>query len=123
MPTFFTPYVKSRRHRFGIKERERKAEASTAYIAWLAAHLGGAIAGFYFIRNQHLLRGFLDVGLGPGKPKARAGRPRSPKRSRKTEQVELDRILAKVAAKGLHSLTQKEKKTLERASREARDSA
>ena len=84
-----------------------------------AAHLGGAIAGFYFIRNPHLLRGFLDFGIGPSRSKSGRG----PVRPRKNEQAEVERILAKVSAKGLHSLTSKEKKILERASREARDSA
>ena len=86
-----------------------------------AAHIGGAIAGFYFIRNQHLLRGFLDFGIGPAPSKA--GAPRSRRPSKGSDQAKVDRILAKVNEKGLHSLTSKEKKILERASREARDSA
>ncbi len=85
-----------------------------------AAHLGGAIAGFYFIRNQHLLRGFLDFGIGPSPKNSR--QPRGP-RGKAPSQQDVDRILAKVNEKGLHSLTSREKKTLERASRDARDSA
>lgn len=84
-----------------------------------AAHLGGAIAGFYFIRNQHLLRGFLDFGIGPS-PK---GPRRAKTRGKTPAQGEIDRILGKVNEKGLHSLSSREKKVLERASREARDSA
>ncbi len=86
-----------------------------------AAHLGGAVAGFYFIRNQHLLRGFLDFGIGPSRSAARSRTP-ARGRARKGDQGEVDRILAKVNESGLHSLTSKEKKTLERASRDARDS-
>lgn len=87
-----------------------------------AAHLGGAIAGYYFIRNQHLLRGFLDFGLvGSSKSRARPKPNPGPRRPKKTDQDEVDRILAKVNEKGLHSLTSKEKNTLERASRDARD--
>jgi membrane associated rhomboid family serine protease len=41
-----------------------------------AAHLGGAIAGFYFIRNSHLLRDFFDVF---GKAKSRVQAARGPK--------------------------------------------
>ncbi|MEL6796226.1 MAG: rhomboid family intramembrane serine protease [Planctomycetota bacterium] len=92
-----------------------------------AAHLGGAIAGFYFIRNQHLLRGFLDFGIGPApsgtRSKIRASSRKAARPARKTDQAEVDRILAKVNAKGLQSLTGKEKKTLERASRDARGGA
>ena len=87
-----------------------------------AAHLGGAVAGFYFVRRQHLLRSFLDFQLfGPKKPKSpRRVQPKAA-RAKPTDRTEMDRILAKVSDQGLHSLTAKEKKTLERASREARD--
>ncbi|MEL6498060.1 MAG: rhomboid family intramembrane serine protease [Planctomycetota bacterium] len=92
-----------------------------------AAHLGGAAAGFYFIRNQHLLRGFLDFGIGPApsgsRVNAKRAAHRSSRRAQKSDQDEVDRILAKVNAEGLQSLTGKEKKTLERASRDARDNA
>ncbi|MEO1584625.1 MAG: rhomboid family intramembrane serine protease [Planctomycetota bacterium] len=89
-----------------------------------AAHLGGAIAGFYFIRNQHLLRGFLDFGIGPPaqrKAKPKAARPKPGQKSK--DDAEVDRILAKVSVEGLQSLTAKEKRTLEQASRETRDRA
>ncbi|MEM1072197.1 MAG: rhomboid family intramembrane serine protease [Planctomycetota bacterium] len=90
-----------------------------------AAHLGGAIAGFYFIRRQHLLRGFLDFQLLGGRKKQGGSarpKPRMPNRTSGKDQKEIDRILAKVSAEGLHSLSSREKKTLERASRDARDS-
>lgn len=83
-----------------------------------AAHIGGAIAGFFFIRNIHLLRDFLDFGFGP-KPKVtgtKPSRPRAGKRDKLQEQA--DRVLDKVSREGLHNLTPKEKKILERSSRE-----
>ncbi|MGP1272478.1 MAG: rhomboid family intramembrane serine protease [Phycisphaerales bacterium] len=86
-----------------------------------AAHLGGAIAGFYFIRKQHLLRDFLDFQLFRGKGKTVRRADRSARSAGGINRRELDRILAKVSESGLHSLTAKEKKTLERASRDARD--
>jgi len=75
-----------------------------------AAHLGGAIAGWYFIRNSHLLRDFFDVFNDSRKSK-RAKGPRAPR------QDEIDRILAKVSSSGLQSLTPAEKRTLSRANR------
>ncbi len=83
-----------------------------------AAHLGGAIAGFYFIRRAHLLRDFFDFftpRTGGKKKKSRG--PSSPFAKRTTpDDGEIDRILAKIASHGLHSLTESEKKTLRRAS-------
>jgi membrane associated rhomboid family serine protease len=76
-----------------------------------AAHLGGAIAGFFFIRNAHLLRDFFDI-FGD----SRRGRPRAPRPT--ADQREVDRILAKVSTQGLHTLSEGEKSTLRRASAE-----
>lgn len=73
-----------------------------------AAHLGGAIAGFFFIRNSHLLLDFFDV---LGDSRKRVG-PRS--------RGEIDRVLAKVSRDGLASLSDKERRVLERASRRDR---
>jgi membrane associated rhomboid family serine protease len=76
-----------------------------------AAHLGGAAAGFYFIRHTHLLRDFFDI-LGPprkkaeGPPRTRLFGPRPP------TEAELDRILDKIRAQGLQSLTESERRTL-----------
>ncbi len=81
-----------------------------------AAHLGGAAAGFFFVRRPHLLHEFFDV-LGPKKGGA-SKRPSKPKREGprgSPDAAEVDRILAKVATQGLQSLTPKEKKTLQRA--------
>lgn len=68
-----------------------------------AAHVGGAIAGYFFIRNAHLLRDFFDF-FGERKP------PPAP-----TDGAEVDRILAKVKAMGLDSLTPGERRVLHRA--------
>jgi len=77
-----------------------------------AAHIGGAIAGFFFIRNAHLLRDFFDV-LGdsrkPGKVRRRVA-------GRAVDHEEVDRILAKVQEEGLRSLSEREKAVLRSAS-------
>ena len=85
-----------------------------------AGHLGGAIAGFYFIRHPHHLHGFFDfVGwVDPTshhyqKQARRIGdRPPAPGPAR--DQV--DRILDKINTHGLHSLSEKEKRVLREAS-------
>ncbi len=82
-----------------------------------AAHLGGALFGFLLVRNPRALD-FADT-IGPRKPADRAAREierREKKRDRKSEknQAEVDRILTKVKEHGLHSLTEAEKKTLQR---------
>jgi membrane associated rhomboid family serine protease len=74
-----------------------------------AAHMGGAIAGFFLVRNAHLLWDFFDVfkdsrRAGPG-----AG-------GRDAEAADVDRILAKVRTGGLRSLSGSERRTLRRAS-------
>ncbi len=68
-----------------------------------AAHVGGAVAGWFFIRRTHLLRDFFDVLTDSRKTAdARPGPGRA----------EVDRILAKVAEHGLASLSEKERRTL-----------
>jgi membrane associated rhomboid family serine protease len=92
-----------------------------------AAHLGGAIAGWFFINNAHLLSDFFEV-LGPpgARSRGKAPKPGRPKRRRKQapkqdEDAEVDRILAKVANQGLESLTAKERKYLNKVSASKRD--
>ena len=96
-----------------------------------AGHLGGAIAGFYFIRRPEHLHDFFDF-LGRvdptssqyrGKRGAKQQSGGRPKRARaafdrtpSTEEV--DRILDKVRAESMASLTKKERDTLRRASRD-----
>lgn len=89
-----------------------------------AAHLGGAAAGYFFIRNAHLLRDFFDVFQNSNKPKrarrAGKGKPHWKQSGRggphKPSSDEVDRILQKVSTSGLHSLSEKEKKILRKAS-------
>lgn len=73
-----------------------------------AAHMGGAIAGYFFIRNAHLLRDFFDIFGDSRKtqePSVRTG-----------TDAEVDRILAKVHRDGLASLSNEERHTLRHAS-------
>jgi membrane associated rhomboid family serine protease len=91
-----------------------------------AAHVGGAIAGFFFIRNAHLLRDFFDI-FGDSRKGSRRGRGRpgaggggSMFGGRPPDQAEIDRILGKVASNGLQSLTDKEKRTLREATERQR---
>jgi len=88
-----------------------------------AAHLGGAVAGFFLIRRPHLLRDFFDVFTdsrkkGPERPPEVRARPSNPP----IRDEEVDRILAKVSAEGLHSLTASEREALRRASESRRAS-
>ncbi len=73
-----------------------------------AAHVGGAIAGFFFIRNSHLLRDFFDV-IGDSRKN-----PARPAQDFRREIV--DEILAKVSSQGLASLTEGERAILKRES-------
>jgi membrane associated rhomboid family serine protease len=80
-----------------------------------AAHIGGALAGYYFIRNPHHLHGMFDF-LGQFDPTSRVARARAAAR-RGGAGAEIDRILAKIREQGLHSLTEGEKQLLREASR------
>ncbi|MEY4534695.1 MAG: hypothetical protein RLZZ246_1013 [Planctomycetota bacterium] len=81
-----------------------------------AAHLGGAIAGWYFIGNTHHLHGFFDF-LGRVDPTSRSGAARRARRQA-PDNAEIDRILAKIEAQGIGSLSRQERATLRRASRD-----
>jgi membrane associated rhomboid family serine protease len=88
-----------------------------------AAHLGGAIAGFYFIRRQQHLHGFFDF-LGRVDPTSRTARERRAGRGSRAQQAanakadaEIDRILAKIHEHGLQSLSAKEKRILRASSK------
>ncbi|HRQ72557.1 MAG TPA: rhomboid family intramembrane serine protease [Phycisphaerales bacterium] len=74
-----------------------------------AAHLGGAAAGYFFIRNSHLLRDFFDVM----KDSRREGGSPRPSRHRRSDD-EVGKVLAKVRQEGLGSLTEREKRILQR---------
>lgn len=81
-----------------------------------AAHLGGAAAGWYFIRHPHHLNGFFDF-LGKADPTSE----HFALRHKDSSQQDIDRILDKIHHKGLQSLTSKEKKILHDASRKRRE--
>ncbi len=78
-----------------------------------AAHLGGAAGGFYFIRRPQSLHGIFDF-FGKVDPTSRHFAVKRPSPG-KNDQV--DRILDKISRKGLKSLSAKEKRILEQASR------
>jgi hypothetical protein len=82
-----------------------------------AAHLGGAAAGWYFIRNPRHLAGFFDF-LGKADPTSEHFAFR---KSKQIQDNEVDRILDKVHREGLPSLSGKEKKILHDASRSRRE--
>ncbi|TVS03875.1 MAG: rhomboid family intramembrane serine protease [Phycisphaerales bacterium] len=80
-----------------------------------AAHLGGALAGWYFIKHNHLLRDFFDVFQDSRKPdrgrsRGSKGKARGPAPS---DPGEIDRILDKVRDQGIESLTDRERKALQ----------
>lgn len=71
-----------------------------------AAHVGGALAGAYLIRHTHLLRDFFDIfGDSRGSRKAAA-------KAQRVDTTEIDRILDKVKAEGLASLSASERAVL-----------
>jgi membrane associated rhomboid family serine protease len=85
-----------------------------------AAHLGGAVAGYYFIRHPHHLHGFFDI-LGRVDPTshhyrrktapASVSRAAQPRLSRHETRA-VDRVLDKISREGLRSLTEEEKRIL-----------
>ena len=80
-----------------------------------AAHLGGAALGWLLVRNPSWL-GFADR-LSPNQIRTslQQSRNHSRRQSGVREENEVDRILDKVRANGLASLTRREKKMLQRA--------
>ncbi|MCA9293056.1 MAG: rhomboid family intramembrane serine protease [Phycisphaerales bacterium] len=86
-----------------------------------AAHIGGALAGFIFIRNIHWLEDFFDI-FGP--PRAKSPKAKRAKRVRggpsAQEEAREDALLAKVANEGMHSLTDEERAFLDMRSRQKR---
>ena len=73
-----------------------------------AAHLGGALAGWWVARRPHLLDDFFDL-FGRGGPPRADG-------SRAPSESEIDRILDKVRRSGLASISERERQALRRAS-------
>lgn len=80
-----------------------------------AAHLGGAAAGAFFIRNNHLLRDFFDVFKDSRKEKPAApARPSRAQERQRREDSDIDAILQKISERGIQSLTAREKKLLQK---------
>jgi len=87
-----------------------------------AGHLGGAIAGWYFIRHPHHLHGFFDL-LGRADPTShhyRRGKRIPRPVGVGAGDAEVNRILDKISTEGMRSLTDEEKRTLSDASRRGR---
>ncbi|QDU78462.1 Rhomboid protease GlpG [Polystyrenella longa] len=93
-----------------------------------AAHLGGAVFGIayqYFHWNlSSLFEGRESVsklkGIFSRKPKLKIHTPTGPSKKQVQLNEEVDRILAKIHEEGEASLTSKERKTLEKASKQYR---
>ncbi|MBY0313225.1 MAG: rhomboid family intramembrane serine protease [Phycisphaerales bacterium] len=84
-----------------------------------AAHVGGAIAGAILIRRTHLLRDFFDV-FSDSRKTVRPGRAVPVSTAGGPPASEVDAVLDKIRASGLGSLTEHERKILERESAAAR---
>ena len=92
-----------------------------------AAHLGGAAAGFMLIIRPHVLDWCSHLSLTGLMPKQVAKRAKQTSYQRRNQQRveldrEVDRILKKVNDHGLHSLSRKEKRTLQKATQDRRGS-
>ncbi len=87
-----------------------------------AAHLGGAVLGFLLVKRAHALDWAAEKGGGAGdgtavpKKNSWAKKKQAEAEAVAAEEAEVDRILIKVRDHGLPSLTDKEKKTLAKAS-------
>ncbi len=75
-----------------------------------AAHLGGALAGWWAAQHPQVLDGFFDFFGRHAKPTAGAA-----VRTASSVEGEVDRILDKIRDKGLGSLTERERDTLRNA--------
>jgi membrane associated rhomboid family serine protease len=94
--------------------------AGSANAGGEAAHLGGALLGWLLCRNAGWLN-WADRVSPAGFPGAvrdgiNEGRYRKKVERERATEAEVDRILAKVQASGLQSLSKKEKRTLNQAS-------
>ncbi|MFC1597486.1 rhomboid family intramembrane serine protease [Planctomycetota bacterium] len=86
------------------------------------AHLGGAAFAFLYFRSGWKLSGLTAGWSSPGRRKRRPNlRVHDPDRRARQDQEmkeEVDRILEKISREGEDSLTRRERRTLENASRE-----
>lgn len=95
------------------------------------AHLGGLVAGFLYIKSDFWKPGGLPVRPTRPRPRrlaivpreerteSRPERPRRPRRDPAEEQLldEVDRVLDKISAQGMDSLTEQERSLLDQVSR------
>jgi membrane associated rhomboid family serine protease len=81
-----------------------------------AAHLGGAIAGYFFIRRPHLLQDFFNI-LRRVDPTSTGFSMRRGGPAPASRRAEIDRILEKINRSGLQSLSERERRILREASR------
>lgn len=84
-----------------------------------AAHLGGAAVGWALIKNPVWL-GFADRGSAS---QIHQVIHQARRRTSKSQEIEVDRILDKVRTQGLASLTHREKKVLQRATDRRRNAS
>lgn len=85
-----------------------------------AAHLGGAVLGFILVKFPRSLDWADRLSPTAIQANVNAGRFERKKKAEANEQAEVDRILDKVRDQGLASLTNREKKTLQRATERGR---
>jgi hypothetical protein len=90
-----------------------------------AAHLGGVLLGALLIRYPHWLNWadrMRSPRISPTRLRNKARKNAIERRLRREQdfEQEVDRILEKVARNGLHSLTWKEKRTLQKATEKQR---
>jgi membrane associated rhomboid family serine protease len=91
--------------------------AQTSNAGGQAAHLGGAMAGLFFIRKPHVLNNFFNI-LGRVDPTSRTNRTRREQKRMAVVRMEVDAILDKVQQHGIQSLTERERAILRQASRD-----
>lgn len=84
-----------------------------------AAHVGGILAGLYFIRRIYLLRDFFDI-LGNSRIPERRAAGAAPAAAETGLAFEVERILAKVKEQGVMSLTAEERGVLHEYNRRPR---
>lgn len=80
-----------------------------------AAHLGGALLGFLLVKKPSVLDWADRLSPSAVKDGINEGRYQKKIENERATEAEIDRILAKVAEKGLQSLSKKEKKALNQA--------
>ncbi|MBX2852511.1 MAG: rhomboid family intramembrane serine protease [Phycisphaeraceae bacterium] len=87
-----------------------------------AAHLGGALLGFIFMKKAGLLNWADRLSPEAIRDGYNKGRHEKKVKKEQATRQEVDRILAKVSEKGLQSLTSREKKILQQDTDRLRDS-